>query len=208
MIFNETWGFRLLTVNESVYDYEIIKKMKVLYDNFEANSSIDENFTPQEEAEENDFIELLLKTPVMKYFNGKSINLASITTKISFYYSLALEFLEEHGFTLSTQEDRFQMIKEIWFEFYPRNKNTLMTSSGFEHVFLSEIKKGKIIGLHNWIYFAEAEKRGQLNYKGWMKNVDLGQVSWRYFPSLSRWIIKFPFHRKPKLPKSPSVSMA
>lgn len=40
--------------------------MKDLYDNFEANSSIDENFTPQEEAEENDFIELLLETPVMK----------------------------------------------------------------------------------------------------------------------------------------------
>lgn len=96
---------------------------------------------------------------------------------IYFRHSLALEFLEGHGFTLETHEDRFQMIKEIWFEFYPRNKNTFMTSSGFEHVFLSEIKKGKIIGLHNWIYFAEAEKRGQLNYKGWMKVVDLGEVS-------------------------------
>lgn len=49
-----------------MYDYEIIRKMKILYDNFEANSSIDENFTQQEEIEENEFIELLLETPVMK----------------------------------------------------------------------------------------------------------------------------------------------
>lgn len=58
--------WRLLTVNESVFDYEIIRKMKILYDNFEANSSVDENFTQQEEIEENEFIELLLETPVMK----------------------------------------------------------------------------------------------------------------------------------------------
>lgn len=94
------------------------------------------------------------------------------------------------------------MIKEIWFEFYPRNKNTLMTSSGFEHVFLSEIKKGKIIGLHNWIYFAEAEKRGQLNYKGWMKVVDLGEVTWKF--SLNSKIPKsffFSFQQKAQIAK-------
>lgn len=40
----------------------------------------------------------------------------------------------------------FMILREIWFDFYPRNKNTSRTSSGFEHVFLSEIKKGQIIG--------------------------------------------------------------
>lgn len=69
------------------------------------------------------------------------------------------------------------LMKQLWFDFYPRNKNVTRTSSGFEHVFLSEVKKGKIIGLHNWIYFAEAEKRGDLNYKGWMRIIDLGKVS-------------------------------
>lgn len=73
-----------------------------------------------------------------------------------------------------------------------------MTSSGFEHVFLSEIKRGKIIGLHNWIYFAEAEKRGQLNYKGWMKVVDLGEVRFREFWIVEARIYTSPFHRKLK----------
>lgn len=48
----------------------------------------------------------------------------------------------------------FELLREIWFDFYPRNKNTNRTSSGFEHVFLSEIKKGKIIG---WVR-VEAER--------------------------------------------------
>lgn len=45
---------------------ESVKKMKILYDNFEANSSIDENLTEDEKIEENDFINFLLETPVMK----------------------------------------------------------------------------------------------------------------------------------------------
>jgi poly(U)-specific endoribonuclease len=38
------------------------------------------------------------------------------------------------------------------------------------------VKNKKISGLHNWIYFAEMEKSGALNYKGWLKKVDLSDV--------------------------------
>lgn len=87
-----------------------------------------------------------------------------------------MEFLVAKGSITDDSKEQYKLMKRIWFDLYPRNKNTTMTSSGFEHVFLSEIKRGKIIGLHNWIYFEEAEKKGDLNYKGWVKIIDLGNV--------------------------------
>lgn len=90
-----------------------------------------------------------------------------------------MEFLEQKGSVAADQKAHFELIKRSWFEFYPRNKNTTKTSSGFEHVFLSEIKKGKIIGLHNWIYFADAEKKGELNYKGWLSEIDFNGVNYK-----------------------------
>lgn len=50
-------------------------------------------------------------------------------------------------------------------------------SSAFEHVFLNEIKNGTVIGLHNWVYFLEQEKAGKVDYMGYIKKVDLGNVS-------------------------------
>jgi poly(U)-specific endoribonuclease len=85
-----------------------------------------------------------------------------------------MEFLVGKGFTSDSHKEQAALLKRLWFDFYPRNKNTEMTSSGFEHIFLAELKKGKVIGLHNWIYFAEAEKNGELDYKGWMRIIDLG----------------------------------
>lgn len=103
-----------------------------------------------------------------------------------------MNFLERKGFV---NKDSRDLIKELWFDFYPRNKNVTRTSSGFEHVFLSEVKKRKIIGLHNWIYFAEAEKRGDLNYQGWMRIVELGKVIFETFVDIRGFIIFVDFQK-------------
>jgi hypothetical protein len=58
-----------------------------------------------------------------------------------------MRFLADKGVTAGnvTRAD-YNLIREIWFDFYPRNKNTNSTSNGYEHVFHFEIKKGKLIG--------------------------------------------------------------
>ena len=42
-------------------------------------------------------------------------------------------------------------------------------SSGFEHVFVGEEKNGVIVGLHNWIQMYQEEKKGNLDYMGYIK---------------------------------------
>lgn len=56
---------------------------------------------------------------------------------------------------------------------YSRAGSTL-GSSGFEHVFVGELKSGAVSGFHNWVYFYHEELEGDLNYMGWSKTVDLG----------------------------------
>lgn len=61
-------------------------------------------------------------------------------------------------------------------------------SSGFEHVFMNEMKRGSPIGMHNWIYYYYHEnKRGKLHdvdYKGYMKTLELGDVSEQIYLSV------------------------
>lgn len=51
-----------------------------------------------------------------------------------------------------------------------------MGSSGFEHVFLAELRDDTILGLHNWIYFHEQEAQGNLNYQGFIEKIQLDKV--------------------------------
>jgi len=62
----------------------------------------------------------------------------------------------------------------LWFELYSRT-GRVFDSSGFEHVFLGEIKDGQVIGFHNWIQFFLEEKHGRVNYKGYIVNKKHGK---------------------------------
>ncbi|KAG6922556.1 endonuclease, polyU-specific [Chelydra serpentina] len=63
----------------------------------------------------------------------------------------------------STQEEFVSDLKEMWFGLYSRGKDE-GDSSGFEHVFAGEVKKGKVSGFHNWIRFYLLEKQGLVDY--------------------------------------------
>lgn len=68
-----------------------------------------------------------------------------------------------------------ELLKTIWFRLYSRGQGKI-GSSGFEHIFLTELKNDQISGLHNWIYLHEEEKAGRLDYKGYIKKAELGNV--------------------------------
>ena len=101
-----------------------------------------------------------------------------------------------------TEEDFIRLLYKIWFRSYSRSRgcetidnsngdsasstaaNTngnggqkrerVFGSSGFEHVFVGEIREGKVIGFHNWIQIHMQEKLGNVDYRGF---VDKGSTA-------------------------------
>lgn len=67
------------------------------------------------------------------------------------------------------------LLRTIWFNMYSRGGGKI-GSSAMEHIFLAEIKDGRVSGLHNWLYFFDEEKKRSANYLGYMKKLDLGNV--------------------------------
>lgn len=148
--------FRLLKVNESaVFQSPTIKKLRVLYNNYELDSSVNEYVTAIERTEETEFIDAVLATPVMRY---------------------TMQLLQQKGVVTADPRTHRDLLRTIWFNTYSRGKGKI-GSSGFEHVFLTEIKMGTLSGLHNWLYFLEEEKQGNVDYKGYSKTIKLGNVS-------------------------------
>ena len=83
-------------------------------------------------------------------------------------------FLRLKNRTTHEPKQQRELLQRLWFDLYSRKqKNSLVSSSSFEHVFLSEFRKKTVLGLHNWIYMYEAEKRGDFDYHGYMKIMNL-----------------------------------
>lgn len=68
---------------------------------------------------------------------------------------------DNHGFV--------QLLHKIWFERYPRSHGGRKDSSGFEHVFVGEIRDNQVSGLHNWVRFYLEERNGRIDYRGYIK---------------------------------------
>jgi len=144
---------KLLKVNESgMQRSPTIEKLRLLYNNYELDSSVNEYVTPIERKEESDFLDAVLTTPVMRY---------------------TMQLLQQKGVVTADPKTHKDLLRTIWFNTYSRGQGKI-GSSGFEHVFLSEIKNGTLTGLHNWLYFLEEEKHGNVDYKGYSKDIKLG----------------------------------
>jgi len=140
----------LLTVPESALSGPTLAALVALQDNYIASVNFDEDETPEELTEKENFLDLIMATEVM---------------------NITETFMHAKG--LITRPLR-EVIDEIWFTPYSRSGGH-MSSTGFEHSFVGEIKNGAVSGFHNWVHFQTEEKSGELNYKCWLKApVDLG----------------------------------
>mmetsp|Transcript_22199 Transcript_22199/g.37160 ORF Transcript_22199/g.37160 Transcript_22199/m.37160 type:complete len:409 (-) Transcript_22199:1567-2793(-) len=119
-----------------------------LLDNYSAKTGIKEVVTREELEENRKFLELLMDTAVMQYTHRY--------------------LLSTHKTKASTREQFINELNDLWFGLYSRKAHN--DSSGFEHVFLGEIKDDQIVGFHNWIRIYLEEKNNRtFDYRGYIK---------------------------------------
>ncbi|OXB56525.1 hypothetical protein ASZ78_008789 [Callipepla squamata] len=112
-----------------------------LLDNYQRATGREEEVTAEELREQDVFLQEVMKTELMRKL---------------------FAFLH-HKNRYGSEQEFLRDLKEMWFGLYSRGDGE-RDSSGFEHVFSGEIKKGKVSGFHNWIRFYLLEKQGLVNY--------------------------------------------
>ncbi|EDW62295.1 endoribonuclease CG2145 [Drosophila virilis] len=142
----------LLSVDAKALEPSTIAKMRLLFNNYEQDTLVNEHVTANERKEENEFLDAVMATSVMRQ---------------------AMLFLQQKGLVTPDPKTHRDLVKELWFTQYSRGQGKI-GSSGFEHVFVHEVKNGTIIGFHNWVYVNEEEQAGRFDYKGYMKEQDIG----------------------------------
>lgn len=132
-------------VDAKVFERPTYKAFLALLDNYTSATGVREVVTVEEEQENFAFLKLIMETPVMKYCHN---------------------YLVATGKAPRDKEDFMRFLNDLWFGLYRRT--TTNDSSGFEHVFLGEIKDGEVTGMHNWVQLYEEEKRRNLDYRGFI----------------------------------------
>lgn len=146
----------LFAVNPEAYQGPTIQKIITIYDNYQPETNVNEHISPLQRQEESLLVDTLLSTNVM---------------------SAAMRFLADKGKIRKDYYEYKDTLRKIWFNLFSRGQGKI-GSSGFEHVFMAELKNGQtgveVVGLHNWIYYSKEEASGKVDYNGYLKKVDLG----------------------------------
>ena len=114
----------------------VYRKLMALYDNYLEDVTRVEDRTSQERREEADLLDEIMKSSTMKE---------------------TIKFLRSKKLWTKSTNDFRKFLSELWFDNYSRG-GRILGSSGFEHVFLGEKKRGVVQGFHNWVYFYYMEK--------------------------------------------------
>ncbi|KAH8307538.1 hypothetical protein KR044_000765 [Drosophila immigrans] len=124
-----------------------------LFNNYEIDVGVPDQITEEHQHEQLEFLRAVMNTRVMK---------------------LSMRFLVKKNKVSGEYEDQLKLLQDLWFTPYSRGKG-VVGSSSFEHIFLAETREHSVLGLHNWLYFAEQEHQGHVDYKGWIKRADTGR---------------------------------
>lgn len=114
-----------------------------------------ETVTSEERKEESELLDKFLETDVFK---------------------TAMKFLVDKELIPNDEYEFKDALRRIWFSQFQRIEGE-PSSSGFEAVFVAEKLDSFMIGPQNWIYFAKQEAQKNLDYRGYIKDVKLGDVS-------------------------------
>lgn len=150
---NDEAPLPLLKIAPDAYKIPSVEKIMLLYNNYFLEASQNEVYTGAERIEENNLLDTILATPVIQF---------------------ARSFLIQKGKLGKDPKEFKDLLRQIWFNMYSRGQGRI-GSSGFEHVFVAEVKNNQVSGLHNWLYFNEEENQNRANYLGYMKKLDLGE---------------------------------
>ena len=120
-----------------------------LLDNYIAETGVAESVSDCERGEVKVFLRAVMETAPMQFCHK--------------YCSANVENVP------SDKEAFIDLLHSIWFKPYGRSRGGREDSSGFEHVFIGEVKDDKVSGFHNWIQLYQEEKRGALDYRGYIK---------------------------------------
>lgn len=149
---------RLLTVNPQAFQISTIQRVLSIFDNYQLDTHTNEYISPAQREEESLLVDTFLSTNVM---------------------STAMRFLADKGFVRKDYYEYKDTLRRIWFNLFSRGQGKI-GSTGFEHVFMAETKQidtgTEVLGLHNWIYFNAEETKRRVDYLGYIKKIDLGNV--------------------------------
>ncbi|XP_027488056.1 poly(U)-specific endoribonuclease-like [Corapipo altera] len=128
-------------VNEELFSKPTYSSFIKLLDNYQRATGREEEVTAEELREQDTFLGEAMETELMRTL---------------------FTFLREKN-RYGSEQEFLEDLKGMWFGLYSRGDGE-QDSSGFEHVFSGEVKKGKVSGFHNWIRFYLLEKQGTVNY--------------------------------------------
>merc|ERR1712109_304999 len=131
------------------------KAILPLMDNYIPDVRQSEDHSTEEQMEEDMFLDAVVDTVIMKQ---------------------AIEFLIQKKYFMDVEGAK-KKLKELWFYPYDRDgtSHEVLGSSGFEHVFMGEIKNGKVSGFHGWIHWYLEEQARNVDYFGYITTVEFGQ---------------------------------
>lgn len=133
-------------VKDEVLQRDTVRTFIALLDNYQAETGVAEKITKEEAKEDLAFLHAIISTPPMQYVKN---------------YLLATGHLKD-----GSDEELRIFVQHLWFR--PYRRETRNDSSGFEHVFLGEIRDNEVIGLHNWLRIYQEEQSSNLNFVGYI----------------------------------------
>eukprot|EP00521_Asterionellopsis_glacialis_P013774 CAMPEP_0195301570 /NCGR_PEP_ID=MMETSP0707-20130614/29523_1 /TAXON_ID=33640 /ORGANISM="Asterionellopsis glacialis, Strain CCMP134" /LENGTH=318 /DNA_ID=CAMNT_0040364549 /DNA_START=195 /DNA_END=1148 /DNA_ORIENTATION=- len=134
---------------QAFFDRPTFRSFISLLDNYVAQTGMEESATSSERKEEYAFLRTIMQTGPMQFCHMYCYTMKPDTIPLD-------------------TEEFVKLLHSIWFGMYDRSKSGFKDSSGFEHVFVGEVKNGEVSGFHNWIHLYLEEKKGAVDYRGYI----------------------------------------